>query len=51
MTPDGRDIPSGPTVSTIQEAMVMAMVAAGRGAMPLCVPTARRHARGDVVFV
>ncbi|MEU8306031.1 LysR family transcriptional regulator [Actinomadura sp. NPDC048955] len=49
LTPGGGAIPSGPAVSTIQEAL--AMVAAGRGAMPLCVPTARRHARGDVVFV
>lgn len=48
-TPGGRAIPSGPAVGTIQEAL--ALVAAGRGAMPLCVPTARRHARGDVVFV
>ncbi|MGW2308828.1 LysR family transcriptional regulator [Actinomadura luteofluorescens] len=49
LTPSGGAIPSGPAVSTIQEAL--AMVAAGRGALPLCVPTARRHARGDVVFV
>ncbi|MDL4820441.1 LysR family transcriptional regulator [Actinomadura opuntiae] len=49
LTPGGRAIPSGPAVGTIQEAL--AMVASGRGAMPLCVPTARRHARGDVVFV
>ncbi|MGW3772886.1 LysR family transcriptional regulator [Actinomadura verrucosospora] len=49
LTPGGAAIPSGPAVSTIQEAL--AMVAAGRGAMPLCVPTPRRHVRGDVVFV
>ncbi|MEU8123621.1 LysR family transcriptional regulator [Spirillospora sp. NPDC049024] len=49
LTPGGREIPAGPAVSTVQEAL--AMVAAGRGAMPLCLPTARRHARGDVVFV
>jgi DNA-binding transcriptional LysR family regulator len=49
LTPGGRAIPSGPAAGTIQEAL--ALVAAGRGAMPLCVPTARRHVRGDVVFV
>nr|WP_218826337.1 LysR family transcriptional regulator [Actinomadura mexicana] len=49
LTPGGREIPPGPAVGTIQEGL--AMVAAGRGAMPLCVPTARRHRRDDVVFV
>lgn len=49
VTPGGRLIPSGPAVTTIQEAL--ALVAVGRGAMLLCVPTARVQARGDIAFV
>ncbi|WP_260867298.1 LysR family transcriptional regulator [Streptomyces sp. SAJ15] len=48
-TPDGRPVPRGPEVSTLQEGLTS--VAAGRGAMLFCAPTARRHGRGDVAFV
>ncbi|WP_434589533.1 LysR family transcriptional regulator [Streptomyces sp. A5-4] len=39
----------GPSVSTLQEGLTL--VAAGRGAMLLCRPTADYHGREDVVFV
>ncbi|TFI23519.1 LysR family transcriptional regulator [Streptomyces sp. 4R-3d] len=39
----------GPAVSTLQEGLTL--VAAGRGGMLLCRPTAAYHGRGDVVFV
>ncbi|GHA88153.1 LysR family transcriptional regulator [Streptomyces chryseus] len=39
----------GPSVTTLQEGLTL--VAAGRGGMLLCRPTARYHGREDVVFV
>ncbi|MBL1067456.1 LysR family transcriptional regulator [Streptomyces sp. 7-21] len=39
----------GPCVSTLQEGL--SLVAAGRGAMLLCQPTAEYHRRRDVAFV
>ncbi|MGX1887320.1 LysR family transcriptional regulator [Streptomyces sp. NPDC055287] len=39
----------GPSVTTLQEGLTL--VAAGRGAMLLCRPTAEYHGREDVVFV
>ncbi|NGO15197.1 LysR family transcriptional regulator [Streptomyces sp. HC44] len=40
---------SGPAVTTLQEGLTL--VAAGRGAMLLCRPTADYHGREDVTFV
>ncbi|WP_067179217.1 LysR family transcriptional regulator [Microtetraspora niveoalba] len=48
-TPGGGAIPRGAAVTTLQEGI--ALVAAGRGAMLLCRPTAGYHTRRDVVFV
>ncbi|WP_280255258.1 LysR family transcriptional regulator [Nocardia wallacei] len=48
-TPDGREIPAGPAVSTIQEAI--AAVAAGRGGLLLCDTTAAYHRRPDLTCV
>ncbi|MCM6775328.1 LysR family transcriptional regulator [Nocardia sp. CDC159] len=48
-TPDGRPIPAGPLVRTVQEAI--AAVAAGRGGLLLCCTTAEYHRRPDVSFV
>ncbi|MDG4857994.1 LysR family transcriptional regulator [Streptomyces sp. T-3] len=48
-TPGGLAIPAGPTVSTLQEGL--ALVAAGRGAMLLCHPTADYYGRRAVRFV
>ncbi|MGY5130984.1 LysR family transcriptional regulator [Streptomyces nigrescens] len=48
-TPQGRPIPAGPGVSTLQEGLTLA--AAGRGGMLLCRPTADYHGRRDLVFV
>lgn len=48
-TPDGRPIPAGPAVKTMQEAI--AAVAAGRGVLLLCRTTAEYHRRPDVSFV
>ncbi|MGC5342999.1 LysR family transcriptional regulator [Streptomyces sp. DT24] len=48
-TPGGLDIPVGPTVSTLQEGL--ALVAADRGAMLLCHPTADYYGRRAVTFV
>jgi DNA-binding transcriptional LysR family regulator len=48
-TPGGRPIPTGPAVSTLQEGVWL--IAAGRGGMLLCAPTAAYHRRGDVVDV
>ncbi|WP_228816933.1 LysR family transcriptional regulator [Nocardia transvalensis] len=48
-TPDGRAIPAGPPVRTMQEAI--AAVAAGRGCLLLCCTTAEYHRRPDVTFV
>ncbi|MFE2440539.1 LysR family transcriptional regulator [Streptomyces sp. NPDC059426] len=48
-TPGGRPIPRGPRVHTLQEGL--AAVAAGRGGMLLCVPTAEYHRRRDITFV
>ncbi|MEV6399029.1 LysR family transcriptional regulator [Streptomyces sp. NPDC051907] len=39
----------GPEVATLQEGLTL--VAAGRGAMLLCGPTAEYHGRRDIVFV
>ncbi|MEU6034568.1 LysR family transcriptional regulator [Actinomadura sp. NPDC047616] len=49
VTPDGRPIPRGPAVRTMQEAL--AMIAADRGGMLFCTPTSHHHARNDIVFV
>ncbi|AEW92379.1 MULTISPECIES: LysR family transcriptional regulator [Streptomycetaceae] len=49
VTPGGRPIPRGPTVTTLQEGIAMA--AANRGAMLLCAPTASHHTRRDISFV
>ena len=48
-TPGGRPIPSGPAVSTLQEGVWL--IAANRGGMLLCGPTAAYHRRRDVVDV
>ncbi|OLS98870.1 transcriptional regulator [Pseudonocardia sp. CNS-004] len=48
-TPGGRPIPNGPAVSTLQEGVWL--IAAGRGGMLLCAPTAAYHRRSDVVDV
>ncbi|XVQ11099.1 LysR family transcriptional regulator [Spirillospora sp. CA-255316] len=48
-TPNGRPIPPGPAVRTIQEALTM--IAVGRGGMLLCAPTAGKNARADIAFV
>ncbi|GAA5137551.1 LysR family transcriptional regulator [Pseudonocardia adelaidensis] len=48
-TPGGRPIPGGPAVSTLQEGVWL--IAANRGGMLLCAPTATYHRRGDVVAV
>ncbi|GAA0940781.1 LysR family transcriptional regulator [Pseudonocardia zijingensis] len=48
-TPGGQPIPRGPAVSTLQEGVWM--IAAGRGGMLLCAPTAAHHRRRDVVDV
>ncbi|MBF6061516.1 LysR family transcriptional regulator [Nocardia terpenica] len=48
-TPDGRAIPGGPKVRTMQEAI--AAVAAGRGGLLLCRTTAELQRRPDVTFV
>ncbi|MEV4259196.1 LysR family transcriptional regulator [Spirillospora sp. NPDC049652] len=48
-TPDGRPIPRGPSVSSFQEALIT--IAAGRGGLMFCVPTARSFARSDIVYV
>ncbi|WP_327350808.1 LysR family transcriptional regulator [Streptomyces sp. NBC_01304] len=49
ITPGGLAIPAGPTVSTLQEGL--ALVAAGRGAMLLCHPTADYYGRRAVTYV
>ncbi|EFL23266.1 putative transcriptional regulator [Streptomyces himastatinicus ATCC 53653] len=46
VTPDGRPIPRGPRVRTLQEGLTA--VAAGRGGMLLCAPTAEYHGRRDI---
>ncbi|GHE92899.1 LysR family transcriptional regulator [Streptomyces fumanus] len=43
-TPDGRPIPAGPLVNTLQEGLSLA--AAGRGAMLLCRSSAEYHGSG-----
>lgn len=49
-TPAGRPIPTGPSVTTLQEGL--SLVAAGRGAMLLCRATAKQHAgRRSLAFV
>ncbi|MFF4418740.1 LysR family transcriptional regulator [Streptosporangium sp. NPDC001559] len=49
VTPGGRPVPRGPGVSTLQEALTL--IAADRGAMLLCAPSARYHGRPDIAFV
>jgi DNA-binding transcriptional LysR family regulator len=49
VTPGGRPIPEGPAVTTLQEGVWL--IAAGRGAMLLCEPTAAYHRRTDVVDI
>ncbi|HEX2312785.1 MAG TPA: LysR family transcriptional regulator [Thermomonospora sp.] len=49
VTPGCRPIPRGPVVGTLQEAL--SMIAAGRGAMLFCAPTAAYHGRPDTTFV
>ncbi|MEU0842276.1 LysR family transcriptional regulator [Streptomyces sp. NPDC005962] len=49
VTPGGRPIPHGPRVRTLQEGLTA--VAAGRGGMLLCPPTAEYHGRRDITFV
>ncbi|MEU3712877.1 LysR family transcriptional regulator [Streptomyces catenulae] len=49
LTPGDRVIPAGPLVSTLQEGL--ALVAADRGAMLLCHPTAEYYGRRDIIFV
>ncbi len=46
VTPGGRPIPRGPRVRTLQEGLTA--VAAGRGGMLLCAPTAAYHGRRDI---
>ncbi|WBB59027.1 LysR family transcriptional regulator [Streptomyces sp. WMMC500] len=48
-TPSGTPVPRGPAVGTLQEGL--SLVAANRGVMLLCRPTAEHHPRGDVVYV
>ncbi|GAA1597349.1 LysR family transcriptional regulator [Actinomadura kijaniata] len=48
-TPDGRPIPRGPVVATLQEGLTMAAV--GRGGMLMCAATARHHRRADLAAV
>ncbi|WP_431776596.1 LysR family transcriptional regulator [Streptomyces cucumeris] len=48
-TPGGRPVPPGPRVHTLQEGLTA--VAAGRGAMLLCAPTAEYHGRSAVRFL
>ncbi|WP_319018885.1 LysR substrate-binding domain-containing protein [Microbispora sitophila] len=47
-TPRGRPIGAGPRVGTLQEGLPLA---AGRGAMLLCEPTAEYHGRRALTFV
>ncbi|MFF7656847.1 LysR family transcriptional regulator [Streptomyces sp. NPDC007983] len=49
VTPGGRPIPRGPRVRTLQEGLTA--VAAGRGGMLLCAPTAAYHGRRDITTV
>lgn len=49
VTPEGRTVRPGPEVGTLEEGL--AAVAAGRGAMLLCHPTAESHRRRPVTFV
>ncbi|MGW4093850.1 LysR family transcriptional regulator [Nocardia sp. NPDC004750] len=49
VTPGGRRVCTGPEVGTLEEGL--AAVAAGRGAMLLCYPTADSHRRRPVAFV
>ncbi|MEU2038293.1 LysR family transcriptional regulator [Nocardia niwae] len=49
VTPEGRAVCPGPEVGTLEEGL--AAVAAGRGAMLLCHPTAESHRRRPVAFV
>ncbi|MFI9409646.1 LysR family transcriptional regulator [Nocardia gamkensis] len=49
VTPEGRTVRPGPEVATLEEGL--AAVAAGRGAMLLCHPTAESHRRRPVTFV
>ncbi|MBH5336982.1 LysR family transcriptional regulator [Streptomyces pactum] len=49
VTPGGRAVPRGPEVRTLQEGLTA--VAAGRGTMLCCAPTALYHGRVDIVFV
>lgn len=49
VTPGGRAIPAGPSVSSLQEGL--ALVRADRGAMLLCDPTADYHGSHAVAFV
>ncbi|MFF0729068.1 LysR family transcriptional regulator [Streptomyces sp. NPDC004134] len=48
-TPSGTPVPRGPEVGTLQEGL--SLVAADRGVMLLCRPTAEHHPRGDVAYV
>ncbi|AZM46313.1 LysR family transcriptional regulator [Streptomyces sp. WAC 06738] len=48
-TPAGAPVPRGPEVGTLQEGL--SLVAANRGVMLLCRPTAEHHPRGDVAYV
>lgn len=48
-TSSGAPIPQGPAVSTLQEGL--SLVAADRGVMLLCHPTAQYHHRRDVAYV
>ncbi|MGI5158119.1 LysR family transcriptional regulator [Microbispora sp. CA-102843] len=49
VTPRGRPIGAGPRVGTLQEGLTL--VAAGRGGMLLCGPTAEYHGRRALTFV
>jgi len=49
VTPGGRPIPEGPAVTTLQEGVWL--IAAERGGMLLCRPTAAYHRRADVVDI
>jgi DNA-binding transcriptional LysR family regulator len=48
-TPAGTPVPRGPEVATLQEGL--SMVAANRGVMLLCRPTAEHQRRRDVAYV
>lgn len=48
-TPSGTPVPQGPQAGTLQEGL--SLVAANRGAMLLCHPTAEYHHRRDVAHV